>query len=63
MATQADKLVSEIRGLSEEEKLRLLDVILTDLDKRDPEIDKVSEMSVRSLTLFHWYMASTRKRL
>ena len=41
MATQADKLVSEIRALSEEEKLRLLDAILTDLDKPDPEIDRV----------------------
>ena len=41
MATQADKLVSEIRALSEEEKLRLLDVILTDLDTPDPDIDHV----------------------
>lgn len=41
MATRADKLVSEIRALSEEEKLRLLDAILTDLDKPDPEIDHV----------------------
>jgi putative addiction module component (TIGR02574 family) len=41
MATHADKLVSEIRALHEEEKLRLLDAILTDLDKRDPEIDHV----------------------
>jgi putative addiction module component (TIGR02574 family) len=41
MATQADKLVSEMRALSEEEKLRLLDAILTDLDKPDPEIDHV----------------------
>ena len=41
MATQADKLASEIRALPAEEKLRLLDAILTDLDKRDPEIDRV----------------------
>ncbi len=41
MATQADKLVSEIRALPDEEKLRLLDAILTDLDKPDPEIDRV----------------------
>jgi putative addiction module component (TIGR02574 family) len=41
MATQADKLASEIRALPEEEKLRLLDAILTDLDKPDPEIDRV----------------------
>jgi len=41
MATQSDKLASEIRALPEEEKFRLLDVILTDLDKPDPEIDRV----------------------
>ena len=41
MATQADKLVSEIRALPDEEKLRLLDAILTDLDKPDPEVDHV----------------------
>jgi len=41
MATQADKLVSEIRALSEEEKLRLLDFILTDLNKPDPDIDHI----------------------
>jgi hypothetical protein len=41
MATQADKLVSEIRALPNEEKLRLLDAILMDLDKPDPEIDHV----------------------
>ncbi len=41
MATQADKLVSEIRALPDEEKLRLLDAILTDLDKPDPELDHV----------------------
>ena len=41
MVTQADKLVSEIRALPEEEKLRLLDAILTDLDKPDPELDHV----------------------
>jgi putative addiction module component (TIGR02574 family) len=41
MATQADKLVSEIRALPDEEKLRVLDAILTDLDKPDQEIDQV----------------------
>ena len=41
MAPQSDKLASEIRALPEEEKFRLLDVILTDLDKPDPEIDRV----------------------
>ena len=32
MATNADKLVSEIRALPNEEKIRVLDAILTDLD-------------------------------
>jgi len=41
METQADKLVSEIRALPDEEKLRVLDAILTDLDKPDQEIDQV----------------------
>ena len=41
MATQADKLVSEIRALPDEEKLRVLDAILTDLDRPDREIDHV----------------------
>ena len=37
----ADKLVSEIRALPDVEKLRLVDAILTDLDKPDPEIDRI----------------------
>ena len=41
MSTTADKLVSEIRALPDVEKLRLVDVILTDLDKPDPEIDSI----------------------
>ena len=41
MATQADKLVTEIRALPDEEKLRVLDAILTDLDKPDHEIDQI----------------------
>jgi len=41
MSTSADKLVSEIRELPDVEKLRLVDAILTDLDKPDPEIDRV----------------------
>jgi len=41
MATQADKLVTEIRALPDEEKLRVLDALLTDLDKPDQEIDRV----------------------
>ena len=41
MSTRAENLVSEIRSLPEEEKLQVLDALLTDLDKRDPEIDRV----------------------
>jgi hypothetical protein len=41
IATVAEKLVSAVRSLPDEEKLRLLDMILTDLDKLDPEIDPI----------------------
>ena len=41
MSINADKLVSEIRNLPHVEKLRLVDAILTDLDKPDREIDRV----------------------
>ena len=41
MSTTADKLVSEIRALPDVQKLRLVDAILTDLDKPDPEIDRI----------------------
>ena len=41
MATNADKLVSEFRALPAEEKLRLLEMILTDMDTPDPEIDEI----------------------
>ena len=41
MSTTNDKLVSEIRALPDIEKLRLVDAILTDLDKPDPEIDRI----------------------
>jgi putative addiction module component (TIGR02574 family) len=41
MATTVDKLASEIQALPDIEKLRLVDAILTDLDKPDPEIDRV----------------------
>ncbi len=41
MAKSVDKLAEEIRDLPDVEKLRLLDAILTDLDKPDPEIDRV----------------------
>ena len=41
MSTSADKLASEIRDLPDAEKLRLVDVILAELDKPDPEIDRI----------------------
>jgi len=41
MAKNVDKLAEEIRDLPDVEKLRLLDAILTDLDKPDPEIDRI----------------------
>ena len=41
MSTTTDKLASEIRALLDAEKLRLVDAILTDLDKPDPEIDRI----------------------
>ena len=39
MATKVDKLVSEIRSLPNEEKIRLLDELLTDLHQSDAEVD------------------------
>jgi len=41
MAKTVDKIAAEIHDLSDVEKLRLVDTILTDLDKPDPEIDRV----------------------
>jgi putative addiction module component (TIGR02574 family) len=41
MATSVDKIAQEIHELPDVEKLRLVDAILTDLDKPDPEIDRV----------------------
>ena len=41
MTTSAKRLESEIQALSDLEKLRLVDTILTDLDKPDPELDRV----------------------
>jgi putative addiction module component (TIGR02574 family) len=41
MAKNVDKLAKEIHELPDVEKLRLVEAILTDLDKPDPEIDKV----------------------
>ena len=41
MAKSLDKLAKEIHELPDIEKLRLVDTILTDLDKPDAEIDRV----------------------
>ena len=41
MTKLGDKLALEIHSLSDTEKLKLVDAILTDLDKPDPEIDRV----------------------
>jgi putative addiction module component (TIGR02574 family) len=41
MSTTTDELVSAVRELPDVEKLRLVDAILTDLDKPDPEIDRI----------------------
>ena len=47
MSTQADRLVSEIQALPAEDKIRVLDAILTDLDKPDHEIDHVWAVEAR----------------
>jgi len=47
MAKNVNKLAEEIRDLPDVEKLRLLDAILTDLDKPDPEIDRVWAVEAR----------------
>ena len=39
MATKVDKLVSEILSLPNEEKIRVLDALLTDLHQLDSEAD------------------------
>ena len=41
MAESVEKIAEEIRKLPDVEKLRLVDTILSDLDKPDPEIDRV----------------------
>jgi Putative addiction module component len=49
MAKKVDKLAEEIHGLPDIEKLRLVDAILNDLDKSDPEIDRVWAVEARTL--------------
>ena len=41
MAKTVDKIAAEIQSLPDVEKLRLVDAILADLDKPDPELDRV----------------------
>ena len=41
MAKTLQKLTAEIQQLPDVDKLQLLDAILEDLDKPDPEIDRV----------------------
>jgi putative addiction module component (TIGR02574 family) len=41
MSKSLDKLAEEIRLLPDIEKLKLVDTILKDLDKPDPDIDRV----------------------
>ncbi len=55
MATTTDKLALEIRALPDAEKLRLVDSILTDLDRPDPAIDRIWAEEAR--TRWAAYMA------
>lgn len=41
MATSADELALEIKAWPDLEKLRLVNALLSDLDKPDPEIERV----------------------
>ena len=41
MAKSLQKLAAEIQQLTDTDKLELLDALLEDLDKPDPEIDRV----------------------
>ena len=41
MTKTAEKLASEIHSLPDVGKLKLVDAILTDLDKPDPEMDRI----------------------
>ena len=47
MATNADKLLSEIRALPDEEKFQVLEGILTELDRPDEEMDHVWALEAR----------------
>jgi hypothetical protein len=41
MTKVAEKIASDIHSLTDVEKLHLVDVILRDLDRPDPEIDRI----------------------
>ncbi len=41
MPKTAEQLASEAQSLTDVEKLRLVDTLLADLDKPDPEIDRI----------------------
>ena len=41
MGTAAQKVRKQVRSLPDSDKLQLVDVLLTELDKPDPEIDRV----------------------
>ena len=41
MNTRAENVVTAIRSLPDEEKLQVLDALLTELDKRDSEVDEI----------------------
>lgn len=41
MGTLRDELAAKIKGLPDTEKIELVDSILTQLDRPDPEIDRV----------------------
>jgi hypothetical protein len=41
MSSTADKLAQEIKSPAAVEKLRLVDALLADLDRLDPEIDRI----------------------
>lgn len=51
MSSTADQLEQEIKSLPDIEKLRLVDAILADLDRPDPEIDRVWAEEARK----RWY--------
>ena len=57
MPTSADKLVSQINDLPDVEKLRLVDAILTELDKPDPETDRIWADEARK----RWVAYKTRR--